>query len=441
MFFLEESIRSIAGKPPVWWQRVLLFILAALLPFSVEVGLSPRDMVNIPSEPLIGIGLLLLLWDIGKSSRIWYHIFRKELIWVFPFMLAYILTTLFSVNLMVSVKSSVVNITYILVFYALMIRVLMDKPSHFQAMMGFYALGLFVVFVIAIIRMAEYDWNILVVRALYHPFYKDHTLFGATAAMMTAYFLTSRKRSQWLLGLVFLLAVFFSTSRGAILSLGVFAYTLVMMNSKFKKGFLVFAVMLFLIMSAVFVHVINDRLSAPAIIGHEYADQSKGRTIVPNEIIPDVSSAERTNRWIAAWRMFFERPVTGFGPGTYQFVYIPYQDSAFFNRLTVSDISNIPEGSGGTAHSQYLLLASEMGLVGLLAFLLILGRWVFLAIKCSKKLYANKHILIAIASLSTYLFHGFFNNFLTTDKFAFLFWGMGAFLVAGKGMKSSIVND
>jgi len=38
---------------------------------------------------------------------------------------------------------------------------------------------------------------------------------------------------------------------------------------------------------------------------------------------------------------------------------------------------------------------------------------------------------MAFPALSTYLFHALFNNFLTTDKFAFLCWGTAAWLVAG----------
>ncbi len=36
----------------------------------------------------------------------------------------------------------------------------------------------------------------------------------------------------------------------------------------------------------------------------------------------------------------------------------------------------------------------------------------------------------ALVALSTYFFHALVNNFLTTDKFAFLFWGTAAWLLA-----------
>jgi hypothetical protein len=48
----------------------------------------------------------------------------------------------------------------------------------------------------------------------------------------------------------------------------------------------------------------------------------------------------------------------------------------------------------------------------------------------------RKNIIIAFAVLSTYLFHGAFNNFLNTDKLAFLFWGFAAWLVANYELES-----
>ena len=38
-----------------------------------------------------------------------------------------------------------------------------------------------------------------------------------------------------------------------------------------------------------------------------------------------LSNLERINRWQSAFRLFKERPILGWGPGAYQFVYAPYQ--------------------------------------------------------------------------------------------------------------------
>jgi len=103
------------------------------------------------------------------------------------------------------------------------------------------------------------------------------------------------------------------------------------------------------------------------------------RTGSAANVTTDLSNLERMNRWVAAWRMFREKPLTGFGPGTYQFAYIPYQEPGLINRLSVTNPWDVPEGSGGTAHSEYLLALSEMGIMGLLGWIVLLGRWTWVA--------------------------------------------------------------
>ncbi len=422
----------LAGKPLVWWQRMVFYALAVLLPFSIEVSFAAGHMLMLPSELLVGIGLALLVWDVLIFRKAWKSFFSKELLWAIPLLLAFMITTAFSENLVVSVKSALKQSAYFLVFYVLMSRVLASYPKLFYRLVGLYALGLFIVFVMAVYRFGNYNWNILTVRGLYEPFYNDHTIFGAAAALISAYFLAMRGSRHRVFGLVFLVAVFFSTSRAAILSMGVFVFFVFAARSRFRMYLFLAATFIFLIASGVYVGSIREKISSSGRDSAEFGWQSTGRSFTPASALSDVSAMERTNRWVAAWRMFKERPVTGFGPGTYQFQYIPYQDPAFVNRLTVLDSAHIPEGSGGTAHSEYLLIAAEMGVIGLIAFLLITGRWLLLFKQTLPSTTPGKYIILAVASLSTYMFHGLFNNFLTTDKFAFLFWSFGALIIASK---------
>ena len=46
-----------------------------------------------------------------------------------------------------------------------------------------------------------------------------------------------------------------------------------------------------------------------------------------SNITTDDSNTERLNRWSSAISMFKERPVFGWGPGTFQFQYAPFQKS------------------------------------------------------------------------------------------------------------------
>ena len=56
-------------------------------------------------------------------------------------------------------------------------------------------------------------------------------------------------------------------------------------------------------------------------------------------ISTDDSNVERLNRWACAFAMFDERPIVGWGPGTYKFIYSGYQKS--YNLLKIKWELNI----------------------------------------------------------------------------------------------------
>jgi O-antigen ligase len=144
-------------------------------------------------------------------------------------------------------------------------------------------------------------------------------------------------------------------------------------------------------------------------------------------ISTDASNKERLNRWSSAIRMFKEKPIVGWGPGTYMFKYAPFQFS--YERTIISTNS----GDLGNAHSEYLGPLAESGLIGLVSFLAI----VIASIYYAMRLYRNskdrntKIIVISVLmGLVTYYVHGILNNFLDTDKLSALFWGYTAIIVA-----------
>ena len=144
-------------------------------------------------------------------------------------------------------------------------------------------------------------------------------------------------------------------------------------------------------------------------------------------ISTDASNLERINRWNSAIRMFNERPVFGFGPGTYMFQYAPYQ--IFSERTIIS--TNF--GDVGNAHSEFLGPLAESGVLGTATFtliLIIIGTTTF---RIYHKVKEREARLLAIAlflGLLTHYVHGFLNNFLDIDKFLFVFWGFTAAIVA-----------
>ena len=418
------------------FQLILLKILAFLLPFSVEIGVAPGSMLRVPTEPLIALAGCLLLMDVIRYPAKWKTFVFKELVWVFPLLLVYVITTAFSEIITVSVKFSLLNLLYILVFYVFMIRVFRQYPRLFPQMLLFYGLGVMVVALWAIYQFGQYDWNPVVARGIFRPFYNDHTIFGASVALLgvfwtaAAIFQANNRYLFFSLGVFFILAALFSTSRAAFFSLFFAAAMYLVYLKRAKLHYILMILTVMIMVGVVFQKPILERLHTVEVVS--YGDNANfiDRTVSVSNITTDVSNLERINRWISAWRMFKEKPLTGFGPGTYQFTYIPYQDPAYMSRLTVTDPHDIPDGSGGTAHSEYLLALSEMGVFGLLAWLLLIGRWFYVVFGLPREHPRIIYITVAFLALSTYLFHALVNNFLATDKFAFLFWSTAAWMVA-----------
>jgi O-antigen ligase len=237
-------------------------------------------------------------------------------------------------------------------------------------------------------------------------------------------------------GILFLGGVFLSFSRAAFLSFVFFVLVWMALQIRVRVKHIALAALLGVALTGVYQQQLLRHLYSNKLISRDPSLSYMERIESSGNISTDISNLERLNRWYSGLKMAAERPLTGFGPGTYQFEYIPYQHPKLMNRLTVKNPWHIPENSGGTAHSEYILALSELGFPGLLALLLLLVRWVWIAFEKARAHPQRKNILIAFAVMSTYLFHGAFNNFLTTDKFAFLFWGFAAWMVANYEQKT-----
>lgn len=413
-------------------------VIAFLLPFSAPLPFLEGSMIRVPTEPMIGLALIMLPLYLLKERNSPNKPLWKDIFFVLPLLALYVLTSFFSEMLVVSLKFSFVNIAYVLVFYVLLLHLFRKHTRLFSDMLKLYGMGFLLVFFWSLYQYWQYDWNPVVMRGIFHPFYNDHTIFGAAAALLAvpAFGTVMRRNTNHgfllngVVGMFFVLAVFYSTSRGAMLSLLFAAFVALILWLKPRPLILGAGLALLLLTGYVLYPGIRDRIEETEVLSYDEGAGVMDRTRSVANISTDVSNVERLNRWVSAWRMFQERPLTGFGPGTYQFVYIPYQEERLMNRLTVTDPWNPPEGSGGTAHSEYLLLLSETGLLGLMAFLLVMGRWSWIALRRWRDHPRRNGMAIALVALSTYFFHALVNNFLTTDKLAFLFWGTAAWLVA-----------
>jgi O-antigen ligase len=147
-----------------------------------------------------------------------------------------------------------------------------------------------------------------------------------------------------------------------------------------------------------------------------------------------VSNLERLNRWYAGWNMFRSDPLTGVGFGAYPDSYLKYR------RFPLgTEQSNQRMG----AHSEYLRVLAETGLVGFLAaglVFLVLVRTVWRVLRRARDPVIRGVAVGLTAGLVTYLIHAFVNNFMAYDKVAIPVWASIGILIAMDAWGSRLEN-
>jgi putative inorganic carbon (hco3(-)) transporter len=412
-----------------------LFLLVVFLtPLAINLQHIEGGLgLSLPTEPIIfGIMVLFIIKQLHNNTidkRVMKHpitiLIFINLIWIF-------ITSLTSHLPVVSFKFLIARLWFIVVFYFIGNQVF----KSFSAIKKFF--WLYIIAFTLVIFYTLYNHYLrgfaeTPANYVMSPFYNDHTIYGAILAMyfpILIFFLRNKEYSgsikfaAFLFILIFFTALVFSYTRAAWLSLAVAigAYVLLLMKVKFQTIFitsLAVGMLFFMFQTEIVMKLSKNRQDASE-------DFDKHIQSISN-ISTDASNLERLNRWGAAFRMFHERPFWGWGPGTYSFVYAPYQ---LANNKTIISTNM---GDKGNAHSEYIGPLCESGVLGLLTFVAIIICTLFTGFRLfyTVQHYETKNIvLVTLLGFITYIVHGALNNFLDTDKASVPFWGFIAILVA-----------
>ena len=394
--------------------------IALLAPLSVKTALPFADLY-LPSEFLtaslaLSVAAVLLL---SKQGGLLLK-YPLPALWLLTFVPGMIASELPQT----SVKFFALNALFVTAFYygGLLLAARGNAFPWTAFLMGLVPVGLW-----GLYQFSRYNFNPITISGIFKPFFYSHTMFGAVAAFVAAVALSKARTQRWwlLVALVATVAVGFSTSRAAL-------WSLVFMGGLFALSALPKALRVAVPALAVVVFFglggwvkLDEAFTYNSYESHDPQASLVEQSMSVTNVQSDASNIERLNRWTSALAMFNERPFTGFGPGTYQFTYIPFQDKRLENRLTVTNPNSPPPGSGGSAHSELLLQLSENGIWSPLIFLLMWVRWFYFGWFKRPNLEAVPPVFFG---LSTYFFHMQFNNFLNQSVFAFLFWGAAAYL-------------
>ncbi len=413
----------------------VLYLVVLTTPFSIN--LEELEMGGIafylPTEPLLfGLTVLLLLGQLYRPiipPDIIRHPLSKAMILYLVWMLV---TSITSVDPLVSFKYLLSHLWFIIpLFYAG--ATLFLKPRRAYIFLMLYLAPFLLVVLFTLYKHWGFGFEEEPAHWVMEPLYRDHTQYGAVLALFIpialGFFVEKDKSTLWRFIFFIVLsilsfAVIYTYARASwlslVLAISIWLFTLF----KIRPWVVVLgaiAVLLFLTLS------LDDILVQ---LQKNKTDSSEN--LVENvesitNITTDASNLERINRWNSVFAMAKEKPLFGFGPGTYAFEYAPYQQS---RDLTIISTNF---GDVGNAHSEYLGPLAESGVIGFISMIWLVGVLFWTSFQAYQHLEPGplRHLLLMVTlALATYFAHGFLNNFLDSDKASVPVFGMMGMVLA-----------
>jgi O-antigen ligase len=420
----------------IFFYRVdyVLLLITFFTPLAVNITQFEFNVgVSLPTEPLMfGVLLLFILklaYENNFDLKVWRHpmtiIIGIQFLWI-------LITSITSQIPLVSFKFMLARLWFVIPFYIFTIH-LFKKRQNIRLFLWLYAIPLVIVIIYTTYQHSLWAFEENAGHWVMTPFYNDHTAYGAILAMYVPVFVGltfSRSYSRLvrffaiIILLFLLMGLYLSYCRAAWISLVIALafYMIILFRIKFK--YIVFTLLIGGLIFYVFRFEILDSLSKNK---QGTSGNFMEHVQSMSNITTDASNLERLNRWSSAIRMFTERPVFGYGPGTYQFEYAPYQSSEEKTLISTN------AGDRGNAHSEYIGPLAEQGLPGTLIVITLFIYSMVVAMRVYRKSKDREVRMLTLATmlgLLTYYFHGLMNNFLDTDKASVPVWGFMAILVA-----------
>lgn len=418
--------------------RAYFFLL-----FTVPLSIPVTDIggglgLSLPAEPMIWVffSLSCIAFFIGENQYR-YRLNHPLSYLLLLYILWNIFSTIFSVMPLVSLKFTLSMIWFAVVFFVLPLHLFRNIADAHRFLLVLMTSTVILV-LYTLYQHAGGGFSRPFAHTAMRPFLPDHGVYAALLAFFIPYGLVAFVFGHYFkLGVVarlyigiatfvLVMGVVFSFTRASWISLVVAFGVMGMLLLRVRLW--MFLSVLGVILGVIFFYWadITNELSRNTQGSDD--DFAKHLSSVYN-ISTDPSNLERLNRWDCAVQMVQEKPLLGWGPGTYTFQYGAFQKSY---RLT---LISTHAGDVGNVHSEFLRPMAETGWPGFTLFFLLAASIFGFAWKLYEwvKQPEHKYLVLAIAGgLSTYFFHGLVNNYLDFDKISAVFWGMTAILVAVK---------
>ncbi|MBW7845679.1 MAG: O-antigen ligase family protein [Bacteroidia bacterium] len=415
----------------------VLLILCFIVPFAIEFDDIGMGMgISIPDEPVVMLIMVLSIIRFVVDGNYDKRVFKHPIsIWIVLNIVWYFITISTSEFPFVSLKFSLSRLWFIVVYYFLGVM-LFRKINNIYTYLWLYAASLTIVILYTLYSHSLVGFTQETSYYISMPFYRAHGIYSAAIAFFIPFFLVQLFYSYkvklnivvviilFALVSIFVVGVAYSYTRAAWLGIlvSLFVSGLVILKISFNKQLLI------ALSGLVFFYVFQDQILH--VLAKNKQDSAEGlerHFQSASNISTDASNTERINRWMSAINMWKERPVVGFGPGTYVFCYAPYQEARYRTKISTNF------GNQGNSHSEYLNPLSEAGTFGALSLLVI----IYLVLNNALLLFYKTHdyklkvlLLSVFLAIIGYFVHGLFNHYSETTKIAPLLWGAFAMITA-----------
>ena len=408
--------------------RIGFYLLLMTIPVSTELYLPGGFGLDFPDElfMLILLGTFILLLFNPKvefSKAFFLHplslLLGAGFIWL-------VITHFYSGHYVISLKFLLAKVWYLAAFFFIGSLLLKD-PKDWNRFVLLLGIPLAMTVLIILLRHGLEGFSFMSSNRVVRPFYRNHVSYAGIMAAFLPFFVLKMVQakdksgswfSMWLpVVLMVLVGIYFSYTRAAILCIPIMIAGYFLVRFRLVRVVTYTSLMVALVVVGFFLQK-NKYLDYAPDFTTTVAHRDFGNLVSATSEGKDISTMERVYRWVAAKNMFFEKPLMGFGPGTFVESYKPYTVRAF-----TTYVSDNPENSG--IHSYYLMLLVEQGLPGLLLFLALVIAMLFVVTDTwhsTKDRQLRQWSMAVFLSTLSILAILIINDMIETDKIGSIFF-------------------
>lgn len=414
--------------------RKVFYLMMACIPISMEQELPGGLGTDFPSEQLMWLLFITSgLWFIQNWRQIDARFIRHPIALALFAHLAWMsVCVITSQDLVYSVKHWMAKAWYVGVFFFLA-GGLLQTEKDLRVMFWWFFIPLQLAMLIVLGRHAAIGFSFKEVEYVMGPFFRNHVMYACLLAVFipflwfAAQFYPRFSKNWWVIGfgfVSFIVGINFAYTRAAYVALLAALAMYWIVRRRMTQYVLILAGFL-LVLLFWFISLGDNWLRFAPDYERTVTHTRFENLIEATTKLEDISTMERVYRWVAGTYMIREKPLHGFGPGTFYLFYKNYTVTSF-----QTYVSDNPEKS--SIHNYFLMMMVEQGIPGFLFFVLL----VVVAIMKGQQIYhqgiSPAHRRMTMTALLVFMLINLLmlmNDLVETDKIGSLFFISLALLI------------